>query len=183
MLSSGSFSHYSSTIEGSHCCSRQGASMDNLCLRGPFGLLTFSHLSHHLELFLPSCLPFLHRCQTCTVVWGLFLPILPPSSVIFHQFRSFSQSWVMSNSDLMTVLCQAFLSTTNSQSLLKLVSIEIVTPSKHLILLSSSSPPAFDPSQYQGLFHWVSSLRKVAKVLELQLQHQSFQWTFRTDFL
>ena len=40
----------------------------------------------------------------------------------------------MSNSDLMTVLCQAFLSTTNSQSLLKLVSIESVMPSNHLIL-------------------------------------------------
>ena len=37
--------------------------------------------------------------------------------------------------------------------------------------------------QHQGLFQWVSSLHQVAKVLELQLQHQSFQWIFRTDFL
>ena len=49
--------------------------------------------------------------------------------------------------------------------------------------LSSPSPPAFNPSQHQGLFQWVSSSHQVAKVLELQLQHQSFQSTFRTDFL
>ena len=48
--------------------------------------------------------------------------------------------------------------------------------------LSSPSPPAFNLSQHQGLFHWVSSLHQVAKVLEFQLQHQSFQWTPRTDY-
>ena len=47
--------------------------------------------------------------------------------------------------------------------------------------LSSPSPPAFNPSQHQGFFQWVSSLHQVAKVPELQLQHQSFQWIFRTD--
>ena len=49
--------------------------------------------------------------------------------------------------------------------------------------LSSPSPPAFNLSQHQGLFKWVSSSHQVAKVLEFQLQHQSFQWIFRTDFL
>ena len=49
--------------------------------------------------------------------------------------------------------------------------------------LSSPSPSAFILSQHQGLFQWVSSLHQVVKVLELQLQHQSFQWIFRTDFL
>ena len=49
--------------------------------------------------------------------------------------------------------------------------------------LSPPSPSAFDLSQHQGLFQWVSSLHQVAKVLEFQLQHQSFQWIFRTDFL
>ena len=49
--------------------------------------------------------------------------------------------------------------------------------------LSSPSPPAFSLSQHQGLFQGVSSLHQVAKVLEFQLQHQSFQWIFRTDFL
>ena len=46
--------------------------------------------------------------------------------------------------------------------------------------LSSPSLPAFNHSQHQGLFQWVSS-HQVAKVLEFQLQHQSFQWIFRTD--
>ena len=41
----------------------------------------------------------------------------------------------------------------------------------------SSSPPTFNLSQHQGLFKWVSSSHQVAKVLEFQLQHQSFQWT------
>ena len=49
--------------------------------------------------------------------------------------------------------------------------------------LSFPSPPAFNLSQYQGLFRWVSSSHQVAKVLEFQLQHQSFQWTPRTDLL
>ena len=46
-----------------------------------------------------------------------------------------------------------------------------------------SSPSAFNLSQHQSLFQWVSSSHWVAKILELQLQHQSFQWIFRTDFL
>ena len=49
--------------------------------------------------------------------------------------------------------------------------------------LSSPSPSAFNLSQHQGLFKWVNSSHQVAKVLEFQLQHQSFQWIFRTDFL
>ena len=49
--------------------------------------------------------------------------------------------------------------------------------------LSSPSPPALNLSQHQDLFKWVSSLHQVAKVLEFQLQHQSFQWTPRTDLL
>jgi len=49
--------------------------------------------------------------------------------------------------------------------------------------LSSLSPPAFNLSLHQGLFKWVSSSHQVAKVLEFQLQHEYFQWIFRTDFL
>ena len=45
------------------------------------------------------------------------------------------------------------------------------------------SSPAFNLSQHQGLFQWVSSSHQVARVLEFQLQHQSFQWIFRTDLL
>ena len=49
--------------------------------------------------------------------------------------------------------------------------------------LSSPSPPAPNPSQHQGLFQWVKSSHEVAKVLEFQPQHQSFQWTPRTGLL
>ena len=49
--------------------------------------------------------------------------------------------------------------------------------------LSSPSPPTFSLSQHKGLVKWVSCLHQVAKVLELQLQYQSFQRIFRTDFL
>ena len=53
--------------------------------------------------------------------------------------------------------------------------IESVMPSNHLIL-------CLPLLQYQGLFQWVSLLHQVAKVFELQLQHQSFQWIFKVYF-
>ena len=53
--------------------------------------------------------------------------------------------------------------------------------SSHPLLFPS--PPVLNLSQHQGLFKWVSSSHQVAKVLEFQLQHQSFQWTPRTDLL
>ena len=65
-----------------------------------------------------------------------------------------------------------------SQSSPKPMSIESVMPSHPV---SAPSPPAPNPSQHQGLFQWVNSSHEVAKVLEFQLQHQSFQWTPRTD--
>ena len=55
---------------------------------------------------------------------------------------------------------------------------DVIQPSHPLL---SPSPFAFILSQHQGLFQWVDSSRQVAKVLELQ--HQSFQWIFRVDFL
>ena len=44
------------------------------------------------------------------------------------------------------------------------------------------SPPGFNLSQHKGLFQWVSSSHQVAKILELQLQHQSFQWNIQGWF-
>ena len=49
--------------------------------------------------------------------------------------------------------------------------------------LSSPSPPAPNPSQHQGLFQWVNSSHEMTKVLEFQLQYQSFKWTLRIDLL
>ena len=76
--------------------------------------------------------------------------------------------------------CQASLSITNSWSLLKLMSIESVMPSNHLILCRSLLLP---PSIFPSIRVFSNESAQVAKVLEFQLHHQSFQWIFRTDFL
>ena len=88
--------------------------------------------------------------------------------------RLFATPWIAAR--------QASLSITNSQNSPKLMSIESVMPPSHLIL-SSPSPPALNPSQHQSLFQWVNSSHEAAKALEFQLQHQSVQWTPRTDLL
>ena len=77
---------------------------------------------------------------------------------------------------------QASLSITNSQTLLKLMSIEWVMPSSHLILCR---PLLLPPSTFPSIrvFSNEGSSHQMAKVLELQLQHHSFQWIFRNDFL
>ena len=67
----------------------------------------------------------------------------------FSRVQLFATPW--------TAVCQASLFITNSWDLLKLMSIELVMPSNHLIL-SSPSHPVFNLSQHQGLFQWVSSL-------------------------
>ena len=54
---------------------------------------------------------------------------------------------------------------------------DAIQPSHPLLSLS---PPIPNPSQHQGLFQWVNSSHEVARILEFQLQHQSFQWTPRT---
>ena len=112
--------------------------------------------------------------------WSSLGPGGHSPSVQFSSVQSLSRvqlfvtSWIAAR--------QASLSITNSWSLLKLMSIESVIPSSHLILCRPfSSCPS--PSQHQGVFQWVNSSHEVAKVLEFQLQHQSFQWTPRTDLL
>ena len=81
-----------------------------------------------------------------------------------------------------TAACQASLSITNSWSLLKLMSIELMMPSSHLILCHPLLLPlqSFPAS---GSFPRSQLLISGDQVLEFQLQHQSFQWIFRTDFL
>ena len=56
-------------------------------------------------------------------------------------------------------------------------------PANSSSVMSSLSPLALNLSEHQGLFQWVGSLHRVARVLELQLKHQSFQWIFKVDFL
>ena len=101
--------------------------------------------------------------------------------------RYFSKEWISSVQSLSHVWLfatpwitarQAALSITNSWSLLKLG--HAIQPSHPLLF---PPPPAPNPSKHQGLFQWVNSSHEVAKVLEFQLQYQSFQLTLRTDLL
>ena len=85
------------------------------------------------------------------------------------RFRLFATPW--------TVALQAFLSFLIPRILLRLMFIESMMPSNYHSLLPLS-PPALNLSQHRGLFQWISSSHQVAKGLELQLQHQSFQWIF-----
>ena len=57
---------------------------------------------------------------------------------------------------------------------------DAIQPSHPLLF---PSLPTFNLSQQQGLFQWVSSSHQVPKVLEFQLQHKSFQWLLKIDFL
>ena len=84
----------------------------------------------------------------------------------FSSVQSLSRVWLFETPWI--AACQASLSITNSQSSLRLTSIESVMPFSHLNPLSSPSPPAPNPSQHQSLFQWVNSSHEVAKVLEFQ---------------
>ena len=122
----------------------------------------------------PLLLAILSLCCRVTM-WNL-VPIfpLPPAlesnpSFLTSHIWIFIASWIAA--------CQAFLSPTISQEFAQ-VHVhcigDAIQPSHPLF---SPSPPAFNLSQDQGLFQWVSCLHHVAKVLELQLQHQSFQYS------
>ena len=99
-------------------------------------------------------------------------------SVSFSSVQSFSRVWLFVTS--WTAACQASLSITNSQSLLKLTSIESVMPSNHLILCRLLLP-AFNLSQHQGLFKWqyAKGLTLILSVLWLSWQElcRRFTWS------
>ena len=102
--------------------------------------------------------------------WGIFWEWCSVQSLSHVQL--FVMPW--------TTAHQTSLCITNSQSMLKLVSIELVMPSNHHILCC---PLLVLPSIFPSIRIFISSLCQVAKVLEFQLQHQFFQWLFRNDFL
>ena len=113
---------------------------------------------------MPACTPFpevlvgsRNHCSVRSVMSDSLRPMdcSTPGLPVHHQFPEFTQTYVHWVGDA-------------------------IQPSHPL---SSSSPPTFNLSQHQGFFKWVSSLHQVAKVLEFQLQQQSFQWILRTDFL
>ena len=97
---------------------------------------------------------------------------------VISSLQSLSRVWLFATP--WPAARQASLSVTDPQSLLRSHIHRVSDAIQPSHALSSPSPPAFNLSQHQGLFQWISSLYQVAKVLELQ--HQSFQWIFRTDF-
>ena len=101
-----------------------------------------------------------HDWSDLAAAAGFLIAFLPRSKRLRnYQFSSVAQSCL--------TLCD-------------LMDCDAIQPSHPLL---SPSPPAFNLSQHQGLFKWVSSLHQVARVLEFQCQRQSFQGIFRTDFL
>ena len=82
-----------------------------------------------------------------------------------------------------TTAHQSSLSITNSWDLVETHVHQVIDVIQPFHPLSSPSPLSFNLSQHQGLFQGVSSSHQVAKILEFQFHHQSFQWVFRTDFL
>ena len=129
-----------------------------------FFLGLFQKISHESPFLLPSNYHYSR---------GLFLKLQFSSVQSLSRVQLFATPW--------TAAQQASLPITNSlpeftQTHVHWVS-NAIQPSHPL---SSPSPPTFNLSQHQGLLQWVSSSHQVAKVLEFQLQHQSFQWTLRT---
>ena len=102
-------------------------------------------------------------------------------SLVFSSVQSLSRVRLFETPRI--AACQASLSITNSWSLLKLMSIETVMPSSHLILCCPLLllPPIF-PS-IRAFSNKSVLLHQVANILKFQLQHQSFQLTPRTDLL
>ena len=98
----------------------------------------------------------------------------------YWQSVQFSSSVGLTLCDAMDYSMPGFLV---HHQLLKLAQTHVHWMGDAIQPLFSPSPPAFNLPQHQDIFQWVSSLYQVAKALELQLQHQSFQWIFRTDFL
>ena len=136
-----------------------------------------------------KCLWNTSKCQILFLFVGkyflYFLNVTDSSNINMNSaFQSLSHVWLFATP--WTTARQAFLSITNSQSLLKLKSIEAVMPSNHFILCR---PLLFLPSIFPSIrvFSNESALHtswlESTGLLELQLQHQSFQWILRIDFL
>ena len=103
---------------------------------------------------LPSSVPYSSATQSCLTLWDP-MNCSTPGLPVHYQLPESTQTHLHWVSDA-------------------------IQPTHPLL---SPSPPALNLSQHQGLLKWVSSLQQVAKILEFQLQHQSFQWTPRTNLL
>ena len=126
-------------------------------------MLSYTASSAHQQnnsCLLSLCMRFRHAAQFSSVAQLCPIPCDPmncstPGLPVHHRLPEFTQTHVHRVDD----------------------AIQLSHP------LSSPSPPAHNPSQHQSLFQWVNSLHEVAKVLEFQLQHHSFQRNPRADLL
>ena len=127
------------------------------CWFAPYQLfgLSFSYfVQHEIRVISQRLLQFSSVIQSCPTLCNC-MDCSTPGFFVLHQLLEPTQTHVHGVSD----------------------AIQSFHP------LSFPSPPAFNLYQHQGLFKWVSSSHQVAIALELQLQHQSFQWIFRADLL
>ena len=106
----------------------------------------------YIVKWLPQSVQFSSVTQLCLTLCDP-MDCSMPGLPVYHQLLEFIQTYVCWVSDA-------------------------IQPSHPLL---SPSPSVFNLSQHQGVFRWVSSSHQVAKVLEFQLQHQSYQWTPRTE--
>ena len=151
----------------------------NICIRREpfFGLSINSWVNSDYSCILPSFQE--ESCSSCYLPLSFFCFFVDPG---FLLLLLFSHSVV---SDSLDTDCSTPGFPGHHHQLLELTRTHVhrvgdaIQPSYPLL---SPSPPAFSLSQHQGLFQWVSSSHQVAEVLEFQLQHQSFQWIFWTDF-
>ena len=107
-----------------------------------------------------------HEIKRCLL---LGRKVMTNLSSVAQSCPTFVTTWISAR--------QASLSITNSRSLLKFMSSRVGDAIQPSHPLSSPSSPAFNLSQHQSLFKWVSSSHHVAKVLEFQLQHQSLEYS------
>ena len=150
----------------------------NSASSGRHRLLRHSSIKHLLRMWYAPGKGKLSEVKIKTTAFAL--KEFTQSSHQFSSVQLLSRVWLFATP--WTAALQTSLSISNSWSLFKLMSIESVDAIQPSHPLLSPSPPAFNLSQHQGLFKWVSSLHQVAKVLEFQLQRQSFQWIFSADF-
>ena len=155
-----------------------------------------SSVDYGLEWLTALCVTAITWCRPFKNLWaGVFIIVkcvssAPVSFPFVSDFwlESFIGCWFSAFQscpalcDSMNCSMPASLSFTTSQSLLRFCPW-IGDTSQPSHPLSFPSPPVFYLSQHQGIFQWVGSFLQVAKVLELQLQPQSFQWTLKVESL
>ena len=137
----------------------------------PITLWIETKLAFLMSLVSPNIIPYFFELYSFVL---FFLNIIPFSTV-----QSLSRVWLFCNP--MDCSTSGFSVLHQLPELAQTHVLWVGDAIQPFHSLLSLSPPAFNSSKHQGLFQWVSTSHQVTKVLELQ--HQSFQWIFRTDFL